>query len=94
MISEENPAWRTGEDNHGAVMSNAQVRAARHLRAEFKMTVEEIARMYRVSKSAASNFLCGKTYPEAGGPLTPSRTPPGTYSKGKRRHRRASDVKS
>ena len=92
-VSDYNEAWRTGEDNYGAVMTDAQVRAARFLRADYKMTVEEIARMYRVSKSAMSNLLCGKTYPGAGGPLTARRTAPGTYSGKKRSHHRRADVK-
>lgn len=93
MISDENGAWRTGEDNYKAVMTNAQARAARVLRADYKMTVEEIALMYRVSRSAMSNLLCGKTYPDAGGPLTARRTAPGTYSGRKRSHHRRADVK-
>jgi|HubBroStandDraft_6_1064221.scaffolds.fasta_scaffold3701303_1 hypothetical protein len=94
MISDENEAWRTGEDNYKAVMTNAQVRAARFLRADYKLTVEEIARMYRCSRAAASNFLSGKTYPEAGGPLTARRAAPGSRSNGRRSHRSHADVKS
>jgi len=87
-VSGSNPAWRTGEDNHNARLSNAHARAARFLRAEYHMRVEDLALMYRVSKAAMSNVLCGKTYPEAGGPLTPKRKSPGTWQGKRRPHRR------
>jgi hypothetical protein len=72
-----------------ASMTSSHVRAARVLRAEYRMTVEELATMYRVSRSCMSSALRGKTYPDAGGPLDSGRNPPGTWTGKKRPHRRA-----
>jgi hypothetical protein len=93
-ISPYNDAWRTGEDNHTARMSNAEARAARILRDSYRPTVQELATMYGVSRAAMSNLLRGITYADAGGPLAPGRMPPGTHKGRKRSHGRYADVKS
>lgn len=70
---------RTGEDNGRAMMTNAEVRAARELRCAMGMTVRELTLMYApVSHGAMSLLLRGKTYKDAGGPLNPGRRPPGS----------------
>jgi hypothetical protein len=76
-----------GEDNHRALMTNAEAKAARELRFTFKMTVSELRCMYSVSHGAMSLLLRGKTYKEAGGPLDPGRRPPGS-GRANPRHRR------
>ncbi len=67
-----------GEDNGQALMTNAEAKAARELRHDFGMTMQELASMYGTSRAAMSYLLRGKTYKHVGGPLDPGRRPPGS----------------
>ncbi len=67
-----------GQDNGNSHVTNAEAKAARELRHDFKMTVQELAVMYGVSRAAMSLLLRGKTYKAAGGPLDSGRRPPGS----------------
>jgi hypothetical protein len=80
-----------GEDHPDALMTNAEASAARYIRRDYSMTLDELARMYRVSRSMMSLLLRGLTYADAGGPLDPGRKSPGHVpirgkSRGKRVH--------
>jgi hypothetical protein len=50
----------TGEDHPRAKFTNAQAEEVRQLRG--KMTQEEIAKMYGVSRSAIEGIMIGRTY--------------------------------
>ena|SRR5579872_6704284 len=69
-------SWQPGQANPNATMSDAEARAARWLRYEFDMTVQELATMYRTGRTAMSLLLRGKTYADAGGPIDPGRKSP------------------
>lgn len=77
MRSPENPSWSTAEDNHNALFTNAEARAARILRVKFDMTIAELMQMYRpCSRNTMSCLLRGITYVDAGGPIaTPGPRP-------------------
>lgn len=72
-VSGENPAWRSGQDNIAAKLRDNEVRAARELRHDYRLTVVELARMYGTSHGCMSLLLRGITYADAGGPLDPGR---------------------
>ena len=62
-------SYQPGEDNQNAVLTNAYVKAARELRADFQMSVRDLARMYGCSTGAMSLALRGITFKTAGGPI-------------------------
>jgi hypothetical protein len=77
-------SWPPGEDNPNATMTNAEARAARYLRRDFEMTLDELARMYGVARSTMSILLRGITFKHAGGPIDPGRKPPDRSKPGPR----------
>ncbi len=63
-------SYQSGEENQNAVLTNAYVRAARELRADFGMSVRELSNMYGCSTGAMSMALRGVTFKRAGGPIS------------------------
>jgi hypothetical protein len=78
-------SYQPGQLNANAHMTNAEARAARFLRAEWKVSMDLLSTMYGVSRSSISYMLRGVTYKDAGGPIEPGRSSPGTSLKYKRR---------
>jgi hypothetical protein len=65
--------FAAGESNVQSVLTDAQARAMREIRYEFGLTQGELAKMYRICRSAVSMILRGKTYVGAGGPVEEGR---------------------
>jgi hypothetical protein len=78
MTEESNASWGSNDSNNNAHMTNAQVVAARQLRHDFNMTVQELATMYGISRGCMSLVLRGKTYANVDGPIDPGRKTPQT----------------
>lgn len=60
----------TGDGNGNAKLENFDVEAYRKLFAKGKLSIREIVADSGVSPRSVVNFLEGKTYPNAGGPIS------------------------
>jgi hypothetical protein len=83
-MGENETSYQRGQLNCNAKMTNAEARAARIIRAEYDTPMDQLAKMYKVSRSSISYLLRGVTYKDAGGPIETGRTSPG---QGKRKFR-------